>query len=197
MKSIPLRVKDILLKPGPEWRMIRDEAATYKSILLQYVCILAVIPPTAAIAERYVFGRGIIGSAVSSPLSYVLAANIVWYFVIVLNMIITAIVITAIVEPKGAGWVSLRGLQLASYSFTPLFVVGILVIVPRMNWLVYPAILYSLYLLYLGIRSTTGAGKGKAAWNALVSFFAAVVILGVLNGMEYMLESFIAGKVFF
>lgn len=197
MKSLLLRAKNIFLSPQREWQVIRDEAATRRDILFRYVAVLALIPPVAAVAERYTFGRGVVGNTVHSPLGYVLAANIVWYFVIMANMIITAAIISAFVAPKGTRWVSLPGLQLASYSFTPVFTVSILTIVPRMNWLLYPAILYSLYLLYSGIRSMTAAGQLQAAWKTAASSVAAAAIVGVLNGMEYMLESFVAAKVFF
>ncbi len=197
MNGFLQRVTNILIRPRSEWREIREETATNADILLRYVCLLAMIPPAAAVAERYLFGRGIVSNAVHSPFGYVLAANILWYFVIVVNMIITAVVITAITQSTGTGWVGLRGLHLASYSYTPLFIVGILTIIPTLGWLVYPAILYSLCLLYLGIRAMTGAGRRKAAWHAFASFLATGAIVGLLNGIEYMLESFIAEKVFF
>jgi len=43
----------------------------------------------------------------------------------------------------------------------------------------------------------TGLSRRRAAAYAVVSFLAAGLIVGTLNGMEYMLESFIANKVFF
>ncbi len=191
MNSFLLRVKNILVRPQQEWKVIQEERTTYGKLIGGYVTIIAAVPPLSAVAERLIFGRGIAGS---SPLGQVLVLNVLWYFMIIINMVITSAVITAVVASKEPWWFSLRGLQLASFSFTPLFLAGIPAIVPRLNWFFYPSIVYSIYLLYLGIRTMTGAAQGKAAARAAVSFFAAVLIVGALSGLEYMLESFLVSK---
>ena len=191
MNRFLLRVKNILVRPREEWKVIQEERTTYRKLVNGYVAIIAMVPPLSAVAERLTFGRGIAGS---SPLGQVLVLNALWYFMIIVNMVITSAVITAVVFSKEP-WFSLRGLQLASFSFTPLFLVGIPAILPRLNWLFYPSIVYSIYLLYLGIRTMTGAGQVKAVARAAVSFFAAVLIIGTLSGLEYVLESFLVTKV--
>ena len=191
MKSFLLRVKNILVQPREEWKVIQEERTAYGKLINGYVAIIAAVPPLSAVAARLLFGRGIAGS---SPLGQVLALNVLWYFMIIINMVITSAVITAVVTSKEPWWFSLRGLQLASFSFTPLFLAAIPAIIPRLTWFFYPSIAYSLYLLYLGIRTMTGAGQGKAAARAALSFFAAVLIVGALNGLEYMLESFLVSK---
>jgi hypothetical protein len=192
MKGFLLRVKNILVRPQQEWKVIQEERTTYGQLIGEYVAVIAAVPPLSALAERLVFGRGIAGS---SPLGQVLALNVLWYFMIIINMVITSAVITAVAFSKEPWWFNLRGLQLASFSFTPLFLAGIPAIVPRLNWVFYPAIVYSTYLLYLGIRTMTGSGQGKAVARAAASFFAAVLIIGTLSGLEYVLESFLVAKV--
>jgi Yip1 domain len=186
------RVKNILVRPGSEWEVIREEKTSYTALVIGYLGIIAVLPPLSAILQRVVFGNGIAGK---QPVMYVLATNVVWYLVILVNMLITAVVITAVSSRDEAGWIGLRGFKVAVYAFTPAFLVSILIIIPRMNWFIYPAVLYSLYLLYLGIRSQFGAARGKAVWYAVTSLGAAGLILGALNLFEYMLESFVTGKI--
>jgi hypothetical protein len=197
MRAVLLRIRNILVKPRAEWQVIKAEETTYGNLVTGYCALISAIPPIAAVVERFIFNRGIVSNAVHSPFGYVIAANLLWYLVIMMNVVITGAVITAIVSRKEPGWVGLPGLQLASYSYTPLFLVGIFIIIPRLAWLIYPAILYSLYLLFLGIRTMTGLSKGRAAVYAVVSFIISGVIVGVLNGMEYVFESFLANKVFF
>lgn len=197
MREVLLRIRNILVKPRDEWQIIKEEKISYGNLITGYCALISAVPPIAAVMERFIFNRGIVSNAVQSPFGYVIASNLLWYLVIMVNVIITGAVITALVIRKEPGWVSLPGLQLASYSYTPLFLVGILIIIPRLAWLIYPAILYSLYLLFLGIRTLTGLSQRKAVAYAVASFLVAGVIVGVLNGMEYMLESFIANKVFF
>jgi hypothetical protein len=188
------RVKNLLFHPRREWEIIKEEQTSYQRLISSYLGIIAAIPPAAAVAERVLFDRGIAGS---SPLGYVVAANILWYFVIIVNVLITAAVITAVACKDETGWISLKGFKLAVYSFTPTFLVCILMIIPRLNWFIYASILYSLYLLYLGIRSMAGVEQGKAAWYAAASVLASGLIVGVMNMFEYLLESFIASKIAF
>ncbi len=188
------RVKNMLFHPRSEWEIIKEEQTSYRRLISSYLGIIAAIPPLSAVAERAILGRGIAGS---SPLGYVLAANILWYFVIIVNVLITAVVITAVACKNETGWIGLRGFKLAVYSFTPSFLVGMLIIIPRLNWFIYAAILYSLYLLDLGIRSMLGVEQGKAVWYTAVSFIAAGLIVGALNMFEYLFESFIVSKIVF
>ncbi|OGW42484.1 MAG: hypothetical protein A2010_00855 [Nitrospirae bacterium GWD2_57_9] len=197
MREILQRMKNILLRPRAEWELIKQEQTSLRKLFGGYGALMAAVPPVAALVERFLFNRGIVSNAVHSPFLYVITTNLLWYLVILANILITATIITVIVASKEPGWVSLRGLQLATYSYTPLFLVAMLAVIPRLGWLIYPAILYSLYLLYLGIRSITGAPQGKAAWDAVASFLVTGVVVGILNGLEYMLESFVASKVFF
>jgi len=188
------RVKNMLFHPRTEWELIKEEQTSYGRLISSYLGIIAAIPPVSAVAERMIFGRGIAGN---SSLGYVLATNILWYFVIIVNVLVTAAVITVVACRNESGWIGLRGFKLAVYSFTPAFLVGILIIIPGLNWFIYAAILYSLWLLYLGIRSIVGVEQGKAAWYTAVSFLAAVLIVGAMNMFEYMLESFITSKIVF
>jgi hypothetical protein len=192
MKDILLRIRNILLRPGEEWKVIKEEETTPRTMLAGYLAVIAVVPPAAAVLERVFLGGSVAGR---QPVGYVITTNILWYLVIILNMVITAAVFTAIFTPRER-WLSPAGLKL-TYSFTPVFLVSALLLAPRMVWLLYVAILYSVYLLYLGVRSLTDVAPGKAALSAFGSFIAAALIIGLLNGLEYMLESFVMSKVFF
>ncbi len=109
MSALLLRVKNILIRPRHEWRVIKDEPATYASLIFRYVGVLAAVPPAAAVAGRAVFDRGIAGNAVHNPLPYVIAANILWYIMIIVDVLITAAVIAAVVAAVGFARIGLRG----------------------------------------------------------------------------------------
>jgi len=196
MRSLFGRVKNLLIRPAPEWQEIRNESATYLTILVRIVLPLAAIPPLASIAGRILLDRSIPDSALSSSLSYVLATNLVWYGMYVVNIVITGIIIAAVLGATDSRWRGLRGFTLAAYSFTPLSLAGLFAVIPYLGWTLYPAILYGIYLLYLGITLLAGVPKTKGAWYALSSFSGAAVIVGVMNLSEYMFESFVARKFF-
>ncbi len=195
MKALLRRVSNILLHPNAEWRAIRDESATYPDIVLRYVGILSMIPPAAAVAGRYIFESSVSDSVLLSSPGYLILSNLLWYCMYIVNVVITGAVITWILVAVESRWRGLRGLQLAAYSFTPLFLAGFMAVIPHMKWCVPVALLYGVYILYLGMRTVLGVRGIRAALYAAASAAVAAVILGVSNLFEYVLESFIMKKV--
>lgn len=197
MKALLRRVINILLRPGAEWEVIKDEPATYGRVIAAYVAPLAAVPPAAAVVGRFVFDRNIPDSALSLSLNYLLFTNLLWFGMNIVSVMITGAVVTAITAAAESRWRGVRGLQVAAYSFTPLFIAGFFAAIPFMAWSLVPAIVYGVYILYRGTRETLTIRGVKAAWFSGVTFFAAAVIVGVMNMFEYMLESLIAKRMFF
>jgi len=195
MKTLLNRIKNIIIHPKDEWLAIKDEPPLHRKIF-KYAAILAAIPPVAAMAGRILFDRNIPDGSLSSSFSSLLLTNMIWYGMYVVNVVITGMIIAAVLAIADSRWNGLRGFTIAAYSFTPLSLAGCLAVVPYLGWTIYPAILYGIYLIYLGTTLLAGIPKKKAAWFALSSFSAAAVVVGVMNLFEYLLESFLVGKVF-
>lgn len=193
LKELLSRVKNIFSRPGDEWQAIRNEPAD-ASRIFRYVAVLAAIPPLSAIAGRFLF-EGNIQPGHTLPLVYLLVTNAMWYAMNIVNVMIAALVVSAILAMADSRWSALRGFTVSSYSFTPLFVAGFVSVIPFMAWSIYPAILYGAYLLYAGIRSLTSLDGMKSAWYAGATFITTAVIIAVLNMFEYMLESLVTTKV--
>jgi hypothetical protein len=194
MKSLLLRAKNILIRPRKEWLVIKEEPATYSSIISRYVGVLAALPPVAAIAGRIILDRNIPDAALASSISSLVLTNSLWYCMYVLNVMMVGAIISTIVTAPGSRWNSLQGLKIAAYSFTPLFIAGFIAAFPKMGWIVDVAIIYSVYLLYLGILSLAGIEKKQAIWYAIASFMSAAIIVGVMNLFEYFFESLVVNK---
>ena len=194
MKALVSRVRNLLLRPGAEWQLIRNEPSL--NILFGYVGILAVIPPAAALLGRVLFRGNIPDSALSSSFGYLVLTNALWYVMYVVNVVITGAIIAAILVTVESRWSGLTGLKLAAYSFTPLFAAGILAVIPHLAWSIPLAIAYGVYLLYLGIRALTPATRKGAIGYTVASFLAAAVIVGVMNLFEYYFESLVVKQLF-
>jgi hypothetical protein len=190
MRPILSRMINIFIHPKEEWQVVRDEPATYGDLLLSYVAPLAAIPPLAVIAGSFLFGRNFS----HNTLAPLLITNLLWYCMYVVNVLVVGAVITAIVSVRDVPWTGLQGFKVAAYSFTPLFIAGLVAVIPKMGWTIYAAILYSIYLLSLGIAGIAGTSKSQSVWYATASFLAAAVIVGVMNLGEYFLESFVVNK---
>ncbi len=194
MKALGRRVGNILLHQETEWQVIKDEPATYADILFHYVAILTVIPPAAAIVGRFIFDREISNNVLQSSFGHLVLTNLLWYFMYVLNVVMVGAIVSAVIAARENRWDGLQGFRIAAYSFTPLFVAGCISVFPRMGWIIDVAVLYSIYLVYNGIKSLNGAGSKRAMGYAIASFICAAVIVGSMNLVEYMLESFVTSR---
>jgi hypothetical protein len=192
MKAFLIRAKNILISPKNEWHAIKDEPATYKQVIAGYVAVLAAVPLAISAIEIIAFGSGVKHGDRFASIGSLFMRYALWYVMIVVDIVILGAIITAFVTPGGSQQDGRAGLKVAAYSATPLFMVGIVVSIPGMGWLAYGAVLYCVYLLYLGIRSLLDMENSKAAWYAVASFMAAGVIIGVLNLFEYLFESYLA-----
>jgi hypothetical protein len=192
MKAFLIRAKNILISPKNEWRAIKGEPATYKQVIAGYVAVLAAVPLAISAIETIAFGSGVKHGDRFASIGSLFMRYALWYVMIVVDIIILGAIITAFVTPGGSQQDGRAGLKVAAYSATLLFMVGIVVSIPGMGWLAYGAVLYCVYLLYLGIRSLLDMEHSKAAWYAAASFMAAGVIIGVLNLFEYLFESYLA-----
>jgi len=196
MKALLSRVNNILLHPKTEWQVIRDETATYPGIVLRYISILSVIPPAASVAGRYIFDGNVSDSVLFSSPRQLMLSSVLWYCMYIMNVMITGAVVTSIMAAAESRWRGVRGLQIAAYSFTPLFIAGFIAVIPHMTWCIHIAVLYGMYILYLGMRALFAMRGMRAAVHAAASIAAAAVIVGVMNLFEYLLESFIMKKMF-
>jgi hypothetical protein len=189
MKRLPARATHMLLHPSREWQVIRNEESSYRTVLFRYAAVLACIPPLAAVAGRLIFDRHIQNSSLGSTLTYIVVTNSVWYCMYVLNVMIVGAILTLVINSPGSRVGFREGLQISAYSFTPLCIAGCIAVIPKMGWIMDAAIVYSVYLLFLGIVVVAGIVKQKAFWYALGTFFSAAVIVGIINFAEYVVES--------
>jgi len=192
MKALLIRVKNILIRPKDEWQVIKDEPTTRKQVIAGYVAVLAAVPLVISLIETVAFGSGVKRSDRLASISFLFMGYALWYIMIVIDIIILGAIINAIADPGGSRRDGRSGLTVAAYSSTPLFLVGMVVSIPGMGLLVYGTVLYSVYLLYLGIRHLLDVEQGRAAWYAVASFMVAGVIIGALNLFEYLFESYLA-----
>jgi hypothetical protein len=182
--DIAQRVQSIILKPKKEWVRIKAEPATVRDLFRSYIMILAAVPAVSQFLGNILVGRRLpmivgryrwpIASALANAvLTYVLALAAVYLFALIVNEL----------APGFASTKSMTSaLKLAAYSMTPVWVAGILYIVPGLSSLVLLASLYGFYVLYLGFTTPMmETPKDKVPAYLGISFVVAVVLFGVLG----------------
>ncbi|HEX9006486.1 MAG TPA: Yip1 family protein, partial [Bacteroidota bacterium] len=144
--SLVDRAKNIIVTPKTEWQVVAGETPNIQQIILGYVLPLALIPAVATILGGLLFRSGIFFS-----MSYYIATALVAFVANVIGVFVTAFVIDFLApnfgSEKGLG----RAVQLVAYSYTPMWVAGILNIIPGLGIIAALVGLYGIYLMYLGL----------------------------------------------
>jgi Yip1 domain len=157
------RVKAILLTPKTEWIVIDGETGDANYLFTNYVAILAAIPAVASFIGYSIAGMGIGRALILAIFSYVLSC-VAWY---------VAALVTDALAPTFGGVKNMgSALKLSSYSWTAAWVAGIFNLIPGLSLLSFIGVLYSFYLLWLGIPVLM-----KAPTDRAIPYTAAILVI--------------------
>ena len=162
----------------------KDTPATVRSIMINYVAILAAIPFIATLignlwyyglSSRYLFSGYFVGYAfVSAILVYIL--NIAGVFV-------TSIAIQRLASYFSSSTDQIKALKLATYIYTPAFLISILNIIPFVSVITVLGVLYGLYILYVGLPIMLGTPQDKVLTYVIATVIVTLVVYGVVSGI--------------
>lgn len=145
----------LFLNPQGEWEKIRDSEPTGGGVFLRHTWLFALIPPVCGYYGTTQLGWSF-GSADPVKLTPGSAAQIaiLYYFAVLVVTFSVANMIRWMSTTYGARQSFGNCMALASYSGTPLFLVGALEAYPVLwiNLLAgLPALAYTVYLFYTGV----------------------------------------------
>jgi hypothetical protein len=171
------RAKAIIMSPKTEWDVIAAEATPNQQLIVGYVLPLAAVAAVAAFIGQVLIG-------VSVPFLGTMKTGFVAGLVGLVFGVVMAVVMVFVVgfiadtlAPSFGGQKNLpQALKVAAYSYTPVWIVGILAIIPALGILALLAGLYAIYLMYLGLPKLMKAPQEKAAGYTAVVVLAAIVI---------------------
>jgi hypothetical protein len=174
------RVINILVRPKTEWQVIDNEQPNTMKLLAGYVFVLALIP-AVALFIRY----GIIGYLEYGRLERSIGEGISRAIIMLLGTVASTYIFAYIIDLLASSFESEKSigksLQLATYSLTPIWVLGILYLFGTSGSLFFfLGALYSLYLLYTGIPILKKTPSDKVVGYMIISLIAYIVIYFVL-----------------
>ena len=171
------RVKNVLVSPKTEWQAIEAENAPHAKVFTSYVVLLALIPAVASFIGYGLFGHSVL-------LGWGLRQAIMQYLLMLGGTYVTAYVIDFLAENFGAKKDFNRAFSLVAYSYTPMFVASIFLILPSLAWLAMLAGgIYGLYLLYIGLQPMMKAPAEKQTSYFVVSLIVLIVVWAVLGAI--------------
>ncbi|HEX7138996.1 MAG TPA: Yip1 family protein, partial [Vicinamibacterales bacterium] len=126
--DVVARAKNILIQPAQEWRVIAGESTEIGSLIRDYAAPLSGI---AAICQWLglsvlfgVMGIGFVRTAISAVVSWMLGLLSLW---------VAAVVIEHLAPSFGSRSSTVQALKLVVYASTPLWIVGILTLIPLLG----------------------------------------------------------------
>ena len=180
MDIVP-RVQAILLKPKEEWVKIKAEPSTVTDLFTSYAMILAAIPAVAQLIGHSITGQrvpffGMVRWGIGKALAYAL----VFYVFSLATVYIFGFIINVLAPNFSSVQNITNSMKLAVYSMTPLWLAGILYIIPALGILAIIGGLYGLYLLYLGFDTPMMDTPKDKAMSYMVVCFVVIVVLSVV-----------------
>lgn len=169
------RAKSILLSPKTEWAVIELEQTDVKTLTLNYLLPLALIPAIAGFIGFGLIGQNVLGMHIGSA-GYGLRYAIVSLVSTIGGAFLTAYIIDLLAPSFGSEKNFLQSFKLVVYSYTPMMVAGVFLIIPALGILATLAGLYGLYLLYIGLQPMKKTPDDKKTTYFVVSLI--VVIIG-------------------
>jgi hypothetical protein len=182
--SLVERVRGILVEPRTEWPVIAEEQATVTSIYVGYVIPLAAIPAVCNAIGSLGIGAGlpVVGAVRFSPMWAVRSA--VWlYAEILIALYLVALVIASLAPIFGGQRNLVQALKVAAYSATAVCIVGVFAVIPGL-WIAKLVgaigLVFSLYLLYLGLPVVMGTPPSQARSYAATTVLAVVCMFSAI-----------------
>ena len=165
------RVKNILLDPQNEWRVIDGEQDPPGVILKNYVAILAAIPVVCGF-----IGASIVGVGPYRTGFFVgLIAAIIHYVLTLIGVYVIAFLIDALAPTFGGQKNFNSAFKVAAYAPTASWVAGVFALLPVLSVLTILG-LYSLYLFYIGLPALMRTPPERAIGYVLAVIVCAIIV---------------------
>jgi hypothetical protein len=174
------RAKAMILTPAAEWRTIERESGDPGYLFVNYVACLAAIPPICQFLRWHVFGwrhmrfyhhAGLFGGLFGA-LAHWLAA-----FVVVYAM---ALIVDALAPTFSGQKNRESAMKLVAYAMTPAWLGGVFVLIPGLGFLRFLALLYAVYVFWLGLPILMKSPSDRTGPYALAAILCGIVLFAVV-----------------
>jgi hypothetical protein len=176
------RVTRILKQPKQEWPVIEAEPTDIATVYKSYVIPLAAIPAVCLFIGYVVFGMPFLGRNVG----FALRAAVFQYISTLVNVFLCAFIISKLAPTFASRDDQTQAVKLVAYASTPVWIAGVLYLVPLLALFIIFAALYAIYLFYLGLPVLMKTPADKVVPYILVSLVVIIVIyivVGMIMGL--------------
>ena len=175
--TLAARVKAIVTDPMAVWPRIEKDAGDPALLLRRYVAALALIPSLAGLAGATLIGVVTPSGAIARASLFNGASGAVFGYVMSCATVLVLGLIIDLSAPLFGGRRDFNSaFKLTVYSFTPVWMAGVFLVLPGLHFL---ALLgcYGAYLLWLGLPQLTKVPEDQAANFTAVIVASAFALL--------------------
>ena len=149
--NVVLRAAMVLVDPSAEWARIESEPDDPVYLMTRYVASLALIPALSGFIGACIIGVAVPGAgAVRASVFNGLFGAIFGYLESFAVVSLVALFI-AVLAPLFGGFRNFSGaVKLAAYSFTPVWLAGIVLLLPGLRFLMLAGF-YGIYVMIVGL----------------------------------------------
>lgn len=177
------RVKNILVTPQTEWPVAGAEPDTVKDVYLKYIVIVAAVSAVAWFIDNVILGTSAFGMTVRTPFGLGIVMAVLMYAMALATVFVVGIIADVLAPSFGGERNQAQGVKLIAYAATAGWVGALLGIVPWIGWLLtIAAMIYGIYLVYLGAPHTTKVPADRAAGYTAIIVVIWLVISLVVGG---------------
>ena len=181
MPNIVERAKSVCMSPDSTWAAIANERTDAAPLITGYVLPLAGAAAVAQAIGFAVVGQnlGLLGTY-RMPVTTALGMAVASLIFAAVGVVLMSIIIDALAPTFGAERSREQALKVAVYSATPVWIAGLLQIVPVLGVVALIGALYALYLLYLGLPRLMKCPADKTL-GYLGTVIACAVVIGIVG----------------
>ncbi|HWV42939.1 Yip1 family protein [Pseudorhodoplanes sp.] len=183
MHPLLARIRNIVADPRREWPLIATESGDPARLLVGYVALLAAIPAISAFIGSSLVGVSVSAGRVHDSIPFGLLRALVSYLFSFVIVYLTALVIDVLAPMFNTKRNFGNALKLAVYSYTPVWLIGIVLIVPGLRFLAILG-LYAIRLLWTGLPPLMGTPRPKIlpyALSIVVAAFGITLAMSVIQ----------------
>lgn len=146
-----LRAKAMLLDPSAEWMAIERESGDPAYLLSRYVAVLALIPAVFGFIGASVVGVVVPGTGLVRASLFDGCFGAIFGYVMAFGIVLVLALIIDLLAPLFGGKKDFdNAFKLAVYSYTPVWLTGIFLLLPGLRFLTLTGF-YGAYVLALGL----------------------------------------------
>ena len=191
MANLQTRVVNILKDPKSEWPVIAAESTDVGRLYREYIILLSAIPAVAGfIGTMWLTGALATAGVIRGGMMFWLGVSIATYVLGLVAVYIAAVVIEWLAPKFKSSGSRVDALKVVAYSYTPVWIAGILQLVPFLGLLGILAAIYAVYLCYLGLPHVMKTPQDQVVIFMIV---AAVVIIVIQMGLGAILAAVMFG----